>query len=260
MSHRSMFMITLILVLGFGSLGLAQGRGPGSGNGPGSGQGTAGCQGALVERFDLLAPEELDDAEVAAILFLKEEEKLARDVYVTLSLDYATPVFTNIARSEMRHMSLVNLLIARYELPDPVQDDTVGVFTNPDIGALYTSLVAQGRESLIDALTVGATIEDMDLADLYGIIDSSDNLDVALIAQNLAKGSRNHLRAFVTALGRNGGSYEAQYLEADEMAAILASDRERGVIYDEFGDVLAECGGPGGRVGGRGRGQNAVTQ
>jgi len=266
MSHRSMLTIAAALMLGFASLGQAQGNGPGygSGSGSGSGQGAAGCQGALIERFELLVPEELSDDELAAVLFLREEEKLARDVYITLSLDYSLPIFTNIARSENRHMGLVGLLIDRYDLPDPVQDDTVGVFTNPEIAALYASLVAEGRHSLVDALTVGATIEDMDLADLYDMIATCDNLDIALVAQNLAKGSRNHLRAFVTSLGASSGSYEAQYLDADVMAAILASDPERGVVYDEYGDVLAECGGPRGRIGRRGnhpaQGQNLLEQ
>jgi hypothetical protein len=258
MCFRRVLTFATILTLGIGSIGLAQGNGQGNGpgNGPGYGQGNGpgngGCQGALVERFDLLAPEELDDDEIAAILFLKEEEKLARDVYATLALEYDIPIFSNIARSESRHMGLVDLLIGRYQLADPVHDDSIGVFTNPDIAGLYSDLVAEGRQSLIDGLIAGATIEDMDLADLYDLIDATDNLDIALIAHNLAKGSRNHLRAFVQALGRNGASYEAQYLDADEMAAILASDPERGVIYDELGDVLAQCGGPGGRVGGRG--------
>ena len=261
---RRIFTVAIILTLGFVPAAVAEGGGSGGGNGdgtcdgngggnggskgggngPGNWSGSAGCQGALIERFNLLVPEELDTSETEAILFLKEEEKLARDVYLTLSLDYGTAIFTNIARSEDHHMGLVDLLIARYGLTDPVQDNPIGVFTNPDIGALYASLVAQGQQSLVDALIVGATIEDLDLADLYDLIETTDNLDMALIAQNLAAGSRNHLRGFVKVLDKNGGTYEAQYLDAAVMADIIASDPERGVVYDEFGDVLAECGGP----------------
>ncbi len=230
-----------------GGHGGDNGGGNGQGGGPGNGSGISGCQGALMERFDLLVPEDLDQAETAAIVFLKEEEKLARDVYLTLSLEYGTAIFTNIARSEDHHMGLVDHLIIRYGLEDPAEGNPIGVFTNPEIGTLFTSLVAQGQQSLLDALVVGATIEDMDLADLYVMIGATDNLDIALIAQNLAAGSRNHLRAFVKVLGLNGGVYEAQYLDPDVMAEILASDPERGVVYDEFGDVLAECGGPRGR-------------
>ena len=202
-----------------------------------------GCGQALMERFELLVPEDLDGDEVAEIVYLKEEEKLARDVYATLSLEYDVPVFANIARAEQRHMRQVDLLIVRYGLDDPVVDDTIGVFTDPGLAALYGDLVATGQESLEDALWVGATIEDLDLADLYELIDTTDNLDVALIAQNLAAGSRNHLRAFTGQLELMGITYDAQYLDPALVEEIVTSDHERGIVYDEFGDVLAECGG-----------------
>ena len=201
-----------------------------------------GCGQALIERFELLVPEELDETEVAEIIYLKEEEKLARDVYASLSLEYDVPIFSNIARAEERHMRQVDLLIVRYDLDDPVVDDTIGAFSNPDIATLYGDLVAIGQQSLEDALWVGATIEDLDLADLYHLIDTTDNLDVALIAQNLAAGSRNHLRAFVGQLELLGITYEAQYLDPTVVEEIVESEHERGVVYDEFGDVLASCG------------------
>ncbi len=202
-----------------------------------------GCGQALIERFELLVPEDLDADAVAQIVYLKEEEKLARDVYAALSLEYDVPIFSNIARSEQRHMRQVDLLIVRYNLHDPVVDDTIGVFTNPDLATLYGDLVAIGQQSLEDALWVGATIEDLDLADLYDLIDTTDSLDVALIAQNLSAGSRNHLRAFARQLEPQGIAYEAQYLDPSVVEDILASEHERGVVYDEFGDVLADCGG-----------------
>jgi hypothetical protein len=202
-----------------------------------------GCGQALIERFELLVPEDLDADEVSEIVYLKEEEKLARDVYATLSLEYDVPVFANIARAEQRHMRQVDLLIVRYGLDDPVIEDTIGVFSDPDLAALYGDLVAIGQQSLEDALWVGATIEDLDLADLYDLIDTTDNLDVALIAQNLAAGSRNHLRAFAGQLELMGITYDAQYLDPSVVEEIVASDHERGIVYDEFGDVLANCGG-----------------
>ncbi len=208
-------------------------------------RGGRSCQRALVDRFDLLVSEELRDAEVADILFLKEEEKLARDVYLTLSLDYDLPVFVNIARAEQRHMRLVDLLIERYQLADPVVDDTIGRFSDADLAALYADLVARGRKSLLEALWVGATIEDLDLADLYSLLDDTDNLDVALIAHNLAAGSRNHLREFVRNLEARDATCEGQYLDPETVEDVLASPTEAGVVCDEFGQVLAECGGVG---------------
>ena len=204
----------------------------------------ANCVGGFQALFDEIEAVPLSAAEIEEITYLREEEKLARDVYLTLAERWQLPIFSNIAAAEQKHMDLVYKVIEIYEIEDSITDDTVGAFNNLELQSLYGELVADGEESLIAALTVGATIEDMDLADLYDLIDVTDNPDVALIAHNLAAGSRNHLRAFVTALGRNGGSYEAQYLDPDVMASILASDPERGVVYDELGDVLAECGGP----------------
>ncbi len=199
------------------------------------------CQLALAERFELLPPDPLSEAGVAQITYLREEEKLARDVYLTLSLSWEMPLFTNIPRSEQAHMGLVALVIARYGLPDPVGDNGIGVFTNAGLQALYDTLVENGQGSLEAALLVGATIEDMDLADLETILATTDNLDLALIGYNLAAGSRNHLRAFVGALEMRGITYEAQYLDPAEMEDILAAPREVAVVYDELGDVLASC-------------------
>jgi len=109
----------------------------------------------------------------------------------------------------------------------------------------------------VQALLVGATIEDLDIADLNEMIAESDNLDSKFIAYNLAKGSRNHLRAFSRTLEMNGfDPYTAQYLDQDEVGAIISSDRERGVIYDEYGDVLTICDVGDGRGNGRGNGRN----
>ena len=233
MAQRTVTTLVLATGLALASAASAQGV-PARANG-------SACQLALAERFELLPPEPLSETEIAEITYLREEEKLARDVYLTLSLSYELPLFDHIPRSEQAHMDLVALLIARYELTDPVGDNGVGVFSDSGLQALYSSLVESGQGSLEAALYVGATIEDMDLADLDTILVTTDNLDLALIVQNLAAGSRNHLRAFVGALEQYGITYEAQYLDPGAMEVILEAPREVAVVYDEFGDVLASC-------------------
>lgn len=232
--NLTMIMIALGLVLATAVPGQAQATRRHMGG---------GCGQALIERFELLGPEEFTEDEAAEILYLKEEEKLARDVYTTLSLEYDVPIFANIARAEQRHMRLVDLLIVRYSVDDSTIDDAIGVFSDPELATLYGDLVTTGQQSLEDALWVGATIEDLDLADLYVLIDNTDNQDVALIAQNLAAGSRNHLRAFAGQLEALSLVYEPQYLDPAVVEEILESEHERGIVYDEYGDVLAECGG-----------------
>jgi hypothetical protein len=216
----------------------------------GPGQSGRGCGQALVSRFDELDPGVLTSAEVHELNFLREEEKLARDVYLTLGDRWQLPIFFNIAGAEQRHVNSVLMVLEAYQIPDPVVDDTVGAFANPELAALYTQLVSDGEQALIDALTVGALIEDMDLADLYDLLAITSNPRVRLVAQNLAKGSRNHLRAFVAALAAQDASYTPQYLELDSYEAIVDSGLEARVVYDEDGNVIASCG----RAGARGRG------
>jgi len=217
----------------------AQGRPPQGGD-------ASDCQQTLPDRFESLDTNILDQETIDSILLLREEEKLARDVYLTLSWWYDVPVFPNIARSEQQHMNLVALMLDRYELPDPAEGNGIGEFDDPWVQGLYNDLIAQGAESLVDALIVGATIEDVDIYHLQHIIDHSDFDDVNLIVQNMVAGSRNHMRSFVGALEKRGETYDAQFISQSELDAILASSMETAVIYDENGDVLAECGRGGG--------------
>jgi len=89
-------------------------------------------------------------------------------------------------------------------------------------------------------------MEDVDIYHLDHILDDSDFDDVNLIVQNMVAGSRNHMRAFVGAMKKRGESYTAEYISQEELEEILAAPMETGVIYDENGEVLAECGQAGG--------------
>lgn len=230
-------------------------RGPGKGSGnPGAGgPAAAGC--SLATYLESLPKEDLSSAEAASLAFLREEEKLARDVYRALFAAHGDRSFANIATAEQRHMDLVKLLLDRYGLADPAAGAAPGEFQDARLAALYTELVAKGKASLVEALKVGATIEDLDLADVAKGLAASDNRDVKAVLQNLAKGSRNHLRAFSWRLEALGASYAAQHLTADEIAKIVAAPRERGAV-DENGQLLAGTGqGRGGQGKGQGRGR-----
>lgn len=216
------------------------------------------CVGGIQALFDDIEIVPLSAAEEAEVAFMREEEKMARDVYTTLAEKWQLPIFSNIARAEQQHMELVFRLIETYGLIDPVTDDTVGVFSNPDFTFLYDGFIVDGEESLIAALIVGATIEDMDLADLYELMEFTDNRHILLVAHNLAKGSRNHLRAFIRALEAQGETYTPQYLDQETFDAVLAADRERQMFYDADGEPVAACGaGVGGFGVRRGAGGNA---
>ncbi len=237
---RRSFIVACAGLLVF-SAGLADAQGR-----PPQGGGASDCQQALVDRFESLDINTLDEGTIADILLLREEEKLARDVYLTFSWWYDLPVFPNIARSEQQHMNLVAMLLVRYGLPDPAEGKGIGEFTDPWVQGLFDDLTASGANSVVDALLAGATIEDVDIYHLDHILHDSDYDDVNLIVQNMVAGSRNHMRAFVGALEKRDESYAAVYISQEELEEILASPMETGVIYDENGDVLAECGQGGG--------------
>lgn len=165
---------------------------------------------------------DLNDEEAAALLFMREEEKLARDVYNKLYEVWGLQTFANIAASEQMHMDELALLLTRYNLTDPAQ--APGIFTNPDLQALYNSLVAQGSLSLGDALKVGGAIEEIDILDLQTRLAQTDNVDIRQVYTNLMNASYHHLNAFSnTLLNQTGETYIPQYLSADVYQGIMSS-------------------------------------
>lgn len=185
---------------------------------------------ALSTQLDALPPSDLSATEASALVFMREEEKLARDVYQLLYTQWGQKVFSNIAASEQQHMDAVALLLTRYNLPDPAAATATGVFQDPHVQELFNALMAQGQTSLIAALTVGATIEDLDIQDLQTRIAATDNADIALVFNELMKGSRNHLRSFVSQLTAAGVSYTPQYITQAEFDAIINSPKETGRV------------------------------
>jgi hypothetical protein len=171
--------------------------------------------------------EALSTEEETDLLFMREEEKMARDVYLFFYPIWNNSVFSNIAESEQQHMDSMAVLLNTYGLPDPVQNDSIGLFTNPDLAALYLTLTDRGQASLLEALKVGALIEEVDMRDIQHAIDQAEHADIIQTYENLLRGSRNHLRAFVRAIEEMGVVYEAQVLEQSEVDAIVDSPMER---------------------------------
>lgn len=141
------------------------------------------------------AVQPLNTKEADYLLYIREEEKLALDIYQALYSKWQVRIFSNIAASEQRHFDAVGTLIDRYGLPDPA-NLTAGVFTNADLQKLYDDLLAKGNLSLLDALQVGVAIEETDIDDLKAAIAITANRDVLTVYGNLLNGSLNHLSAF----------------------------------------------------------------
>lgn len=170
----------------------------------------------------------LSDDEISTIQYMREEEKLARDVYLTLDREWGaqTRVFANIAASEEEHTSSVEYLIEKYDIEDPVLHDEIGLFTHPELQALYDELVAKGMSSLIGGLFVGGLIEEKDMGDIVEAIEGTDERPLILVYSNLLDGSENHLRAFVEVIEAQGLEYEAQVLTQDEVDYLLDAESD----------------------------------
>ncbi|MDX2284840.1 MAG: DUF2202 domain-containing protein [Bacteroidia bacterium] len=230
------------------------GRGPGQGLRAGP---PADC--AVLDAS--YAKGSLSAAEAEAIRYMREEEKLARDVYLALDAKWNHQTFSHIAQAEQRHMDWTACLLNRYSLEDPIAGLPAGTFRSPAMQALYDSLTAAGSENLGQALHAGAFIEDLDLADLDARLELADNADVQAVFQTLASGSRNHLRAFSRSLGRIGLAYAPVYLSADAYAEILASPQESGELCgascSQYRRGTGGCAGNCPQQPGSGRGRGA---
>jgi hypothetical protein len=168
-----------------------------------------------------LTTQEQDD-----LTFMREEEKLARDVYA--ALDSYGQEFVNIQTSEQKHFDAIGTLLVTYGVDDPAAGQADGAFTNPTLQSLYDSLIAQGSPSRLDAVGVGCAIEELDLRDLTNAKAATSHGDIVTVYDNLMMGSRNHLRAYYGAVVAAGGAYTPVYLDQASFDAIVTSPHEHG--------------------------------
>ena len=178
MKFRTLLLIALVLFVGLTSVT------------------TAGMKQQRKSSARLMAIQPTD-AEVISLWYMRQEEKLARDVYITLYEEWEAPVFANISESEQRHMDAIKRLIDLYNLEDPVAGLPVGEFTDPVFNDLYDELTDLGAQSIIDAFGVGVSIEEMDIADLNEELEQVTTRNVKRVFENLLAGSENHLAAFL---------------------------------------------------------------
>jgi len=146
----------------------------------------------------------LSEAEINSLTYMREEEKLARDVYLYLHDKWGSRIFDNISASEQTHMDAIKTLLDKYGIPDPVTSNEVGKFTNGSLGDLYEILAGAGSVSLVDALKVGVFIEITDITDLTEGIAATSRKDIKNVYTNLRKGSQNHWDAFCSNLVKRG--------------------------------------------------------
>ena len=161
------------------------------------------------------------------IQLMREEEKLAHDVYVFLFDKWGIPVFNTISNSEIRHFNAIGFLIESFNLEDP-SINLEGEFTNEELQQLYDSLIEKGERSVDDAFQVGAFIEETDIEDLQNLISKTSNDTIRQIYTYLLRASGNHLRAFIWQLATRNIDYKPQVLNQEQFNKIIETPHQPG--------------------------------
>ena len=167
----------------------------------------------------------LSEDDKSALLFMLEEEKLARDTYIYLNDLWSINQFANIKNSEQTHMDLVENLLIENNIEYSIQP--VGEFETQTLQNFYDQFVSDGAVSTANAMQIGATIEDLDIKDLQDYLDATTHTDVIAVFENLQCGSRNHLRSFVLGIENSGNTYIPQFLSQEDFDLIIASNQEQ---------------------------------
>ncbi len=195
----------------------------GQGNRAGQGRldGASGDHASLSYAVDGLT---LTDAEKDALLFMVEEEKLAADVYMRLYELWNLPLFQNIQQSELQHQQAIIHLLEQFGLSNPAADQP-GVFVNPQLQSLYDQMIQSGSSSLVEALRIGAIIEELDIVDLQQRLAQTANPAIQQAFNNLMNGSIRHWKSFTAQYERQTGTvYQPQYLSAEQIAEWVEAD------------------------------------
>ncbi|MEA3354655.1 MAG: DUF2202 domain-containing protein [Campylobacterota bacterium] len=138
---------------------------------------------------------ELSQEQKDGLVFMYQEEQLARDIYLEMYEMWGLRVFSNIARAEQTHMDSVRAILEKYELDIPNLSDTSGVYELEELQELYDELIIMGSVSSNEALKVGVLVEETDIADLIERLKDAPD-DIKTVYQSLLNGSYNHLNAF----------------------------------------------------------------
>jgi hypothetical protein len=186
----------------------------------------------------------LTDKEVASLQKMKEEEKLARDVYSALYQKWGSQVFSRISLAENNHLNAIINLLKYYGEADTLVEET-GIFTDANVQSLYNDLLKQGSVSIEDGYKTGALIEEMDIKDLKDAIAETANTNIVLVYENLERGSRNHLRAFNKQLSSLGIVHTPVYITQADYDQIVSSSMEKGKQYKMKGKGNGNCDGSG---------------
>ncbi len=149
----------------------------------------------------------LSEEQKDTLFYIFQEEKVARDVYISLGRLYPEEsTFSLIQLSEQEHILSAQVLCERYGIDTSdvnlsLEEEYIGQFELLAMQELYNSCIELGQVCLLEALKVGQHIEITDIEDLEHASEGMPS-DVVRVYENLKEGSLEHLAAFEKAIAR----------------------------------------------------------
>ncbi len=174
---------------------------------------------------NVITDQTLIESDKTALLFMLEEEKLARDTYMYLDDLWSTNQFSNIKNSEQIHMNAIEDLLIQNDIEYIILP--LGEFENQALQDFYNQFVIDGAVNQANALQIGATIEDLDIVDLQDYTNATTNTSLITVFNSLQCGSRNHLRSFVLGIENGGNTYTPQFLTQEDYHSIISESNEQ---------------------------------
>ncbi len=174
---------------------------------------------------NVITDQTLIESDKTALLFMLEEEKLARDTYMYLDDLWSINQFSNIKNSEQIHMNAIEDLLIQNDIEYIILP--LGEFENQALQDFYNQFVIDGSVNQANALQIGATIEDLDIVDLQDYTNATTNTSLITVFNSLQCGSRNHLRSFVLGIENGGNTYTPQFLTQEDYNSIISESNEQ---------------------------------
>jgi len=137
------------------------------------------------------------------LFFIYQREKVARDVYDTLSKIYKDEnTFALMRFAEQRHLNCTRELCDLYGVEtSSINEDVVGEFESAVLQTLYDECALKGGQSLLDAFEVGEFLESTDIEDLE-LASIGMPSDVVNVYDRLKERNIGHLGVFQTAISK----------------------------------------------------------
>ncbi len=166
---------------------------------------------------------QITPAEAGYLQFLREEEKVAHNVYEVLYAIWNEPSFLEIMSEEAEHMEVLKHLLKQKDIPDPLEgiETDNGIFTRPALKKMFEDLTAQGARSVTEAYKVAAIFEETDIRDLTNRFNATQDPDVREVYDELIHASEHHLRTCVQNLKRLGYAYPPTVLPREDYERII---------------------------------------